>query len=558
MQKRIRLVSVLVLTTVLFTCLISLNSCSKASKVLPTSSNLLQLLEPNTFIFFKSMNAGKAYEAYKNSVWDSSDNFFDTLKSLTKKDPEARKNFERLSGVKNSFNNFLKKSNVEEILFSISKEDQNTPINFENVNACFYAKSKDAKSAQTGVKDLNSKLLEISDNAKSETIKLDGNCNGNKILINPKNNFSLHLVSKDNVIISCQKKENLIEICTEKNKGKFIKTLQKDEQFNKLNKKVSFKKDFSLLSLSYANVDRLIKEISKATSDKNKIDLTKIIALNHLIATVGITNDGTQLKNHLALDIPKQSEAGKRWSKILNKSSGHSTSFSIGEKPILSLISDARAVGEIINAVLEDAPMKEKEKRALNQIYSVVSQVETLALSIHQENQGVLPIPGIILRASGEKLKEAYSVFLKQIKSEMQKNGLQGMGQWSETKVKDVIVNKFLTPFGIGISLAFYDGAIYLTSSDKLLETAINNEKKITLGLNKNEIQSFSIDFTKLLGLIKKLEKQASMFTGGQPLIKDKDMLSNLGKLGKTEESMSFDDNVISISVRSTANSNKN
>lgn len=547
MHKKINPLSFIAVLVALVTCLLFVNSCSKRTA---TSSNLLQLLEPNTLVFFRSVNAGKAYEVYKNSVWSTTENFFDSFKNLTKNDAKASKAFEEFSNAQNEFTNFLNKSNVEEILFSISKKDLSSPISFESVNACFYGKSKDASSAKLGVEELNKKLLKLSDKVKSEQVNITDNCKGNKVVINPDNDFTIYLASKGNVIISCKNKENLVDICTEKNKGTFIKALNGDKHFSKLNKKVSFKKGFSQISMSYVNANQLIKDISEVTKGgKDSIDLTKYVSLNHLVATVGITEDGSKLKNIMAMDIPSETEAGKRWNSILSTSAGHATKFSIGDNPVFSLISDAKAVGEVINAIAEDIPMKEKEKQALNQVYAVVSQVETLALSIHQEQVGALPIPGIIIRASGDKLKESYGMFINQIKSEMQKNGVQGMGQWTETKVNDVSVNKFMTPFGIGLSLAFHNGAIYFTTSDKLLETAIKGENKNTLGLTKNQIQSFSINFTKLLDLIKKVEMQASMFTGGQPLIKDKTMLDKLEKLGTTKEYMSFDDNIIGITV---------
>lgn len=531
--------------------LLTFSGCSKQGDKLISDNSLLSLLPQKTFLFFNSKTGSDSYSNYKKSIWFPTDSIRKQIEPLTKNNPNSKELLDNISYLEGVLTKFTDEGKFDEVVFYLNESSDDSSI--LNNPVCYVSKSKDKESANKAfqlLQDEFSKATNIS--LDKESLKLEGNCRGNKALLNDK--FEIYLATKDKLLIGCSKISSVNDICTEKSKGEFIKSLKADESYKKISSqsnKLLGKK--SLVSNLYINGENLFSEVNKKTKDKS-INFNEIIPLEKMVFARGISDNAKKMIDAILLNVRDDNETGKKWIELLNSSKKDLSTFSVPKNSILNFLINTKALVDIISAGASSADkLSAEEKAMLDKFIESTKNISTLGLSLHPAN-GPFPIPGIIIKADGKNLKESYGIFLKGIKEALTQQGLSNMGTWQNLKIADTNVDKFISPFGIGVSFAFKSDALYISSDDNVLKTALTKENSDVLELGKNQIQTFNLNFPEMIKLLKNIEAQLGMFTGGKPLFKDTTMLDKLSLFGPMSQSLSFENNTLNLVLNYSAN----
>lgn len=214
--------------------------------------------------------------------------------------------------------------------------------------------------------------------------------------------------------------------------------------------------------------------------------------------------------------------------------------------------------GAIAKAIIGSMAEKDKTPEIQPMLETALS-VEEIGIALRPQ-QGASPLPELVLVLQSSKSAELAQMISAAITAGASSQGF--LSPFQKKEIQGVTVDYALSPFGAGVYVAASGNQVILSTSEPIISEviagakensgkaleAMSTESKEVIN-SKGSLVLAHVDYTKVTGLIQGLSASLGIFTGGKPLVEDKE-LERINSYGQTSAVVSVVDSSIRFTTR--------
>jgi hypothetical protein len=533
-------------------------ACNRQAKVdleksLP-NEDLLSLAPADTLAFLTWDSTTPAFDAYRKTAWyqDPSKSLQDMEEHLDKS-PEASELFKSVKPIIEALAGDEQSSGIDKLLLFVNPAEKSIITETADyqlklaINLIGIAKDKDAATK------LASRLYtNIEKNLKTGKTSFSDNCSGITAK-SESSSITFYIAQKEDRLFATSNEAQLKSLCEDAkniNNENFNTKIKNTETFKNLkNTLLTRLAGNELLGLTYINLPLILKNVLVKPEAQKQ---AQIIPFGELLFSRGIAIQTKVVNDAHVIGLDLNNVNGKNWDQILTNVTKNSVTETIPQDAVIKTIISGPAMLEIAKAAYAES--KPTNSGNFDSFFTALKDLKSFSTSIFLGDTQAL-VPNILIRLSGSNLKETFKLLSTEAKNGLTASGAASFGTWQNQTLEGREIEKFVTPFGIGVSLTADDNGIYMSTAETPLKAAFGLvENSDTLSLKEKSLMSFSLNFPQLVKLLKSADGSLGMFTGGQSIFGEAKVIDDLAKLGRVSGEVIFENANVSLLMNYSAN----
>lgn len=276
------------------------------------------------------------------------------------------------------------------------------------------------------------------------------------------------------------------------------------------------------------------------------------------LESVGISSQmGQGLASTVVAHIVPRDEEQKSWLGLLSASTNHETINQLPADTVFALSIEGTTLAKIRDKALQQ--MDPAAAAQMKQQLTALDSISNLTIAVRGANQ-MSPFPEVFLVASGSSPSTVQAAMKGTVNDLLKSFGLQ-LGDWQSREVEGTQMEFLVSPLGVGAFEAQAGNSVVLASSEGAVVDAVKASKDASKSLrssapaslkdllSKGSLVFVYSNFERMTSLVKSVQGNLAMFTGGQSAVSD-DTMEQLRKIGVFSASVAMNGDLLRIESR--------
>lgn len=311
------------------------------------------------------------------------------------------------------------------------------------------------------------------------------------------------------------------------------------------------------ISLGYLDVKSALTKLGSffpADAPQNANEILNAVPIE---SVGGSTQMGQGLATTLLAHIVPRDDEQKSWLALLSGATSHATLDHLPLDTVFALSIDGSTLMKIRDKAatqMDPAAAAEMKKQLAS-----LDAFNNVTIAVRGGNE-MSPFPEVFLVASGADASVVQSA-LRTTVNEMLKSFGLALGDWQTKDVEGTKLEFLMTPLGVGAFQAAVGNSVVLATSEMAATDAIKTAKDASKSLKsaapasmrelltKGSLLFIYSNFERMTALVKSVQGNMAMFTGGQPAVTD-EAIEHLARIGVFSASVALNGDMLRIDSR--------